>query len=578
MKPRRGDGDAPTIPVLWGTDAVHGHNNVRGATLFPHNIGLGATRNPALLREIGRATARELAVTGLFWTFAPTLAVPQNLRWGRSYEGFSEAPEVVATLGSALVAGLESEGVRATAKHFIGDGGTHEGKDQGDTRVTEAALAKTHGAGYPGALAAGAQTVMASFNSWNGEKLHGHAYLLTEILKRRLGFDGFVVGDWNGHEQIPGCSKTDCAQALLAGVDMFMVPEDWKRLLKTTLAQAKRGTIPSARLDDAVRRILRVKLRDGLWDARPSERRTNHLAALADGAGDGDSADADADGAASADGAAIADAGADGDGADADGAGDADADRDAATTAASLEKWLGHPQHRALARRAARESFVLLKNERATLPLRADARILVMGAAADEVARQAGGWSVTWQGRETEPADAQLTNENFPGATTIYAGLKARAEAAGGAAHLHANAAPAWGDAPPDAVIWVFGETPYAEFEGDLLNLAFDAGDDGAAELKRAQEFRAQGVPVVGVFLSGRPLVINAQLEAVDAMVAAWLPGSEGAAVADVLLRAKGDDDHNFTGKLPYAWPSSTDDARSEAPLFPFGFGLNYKR
>ena len=311
--------DGLKIPVLWGTDAVHGHNNIIGATLFPHNIGLGATGNATLIKQIGEAIALEVLSTGVVWTFAPTIAVPQDDRWGRTYEGFSEDPVLVSTLGRAMILGLQGEGsnfldgnhVAATAKHFIGDGGTLNGVDQGNTLVSEEGLRNIHGQPYFQALDACAQTVMASFNSWNGSKLHGDKDLLTDILKNSMQFDGFIVGDWNGHGQVPGCSNTSCSQAFNAGIDMFMAPEDWKELLRNTIAQVKSGEIPTGRLDDAVFRILRVKSRMGLLDERkPHAFETNYL---------------------------------------------------------------GHPKHIDLARQAVRESLVLLKNNSQVLPLKSQA-------------------------------------------------------------------------------------------------------------------------------------------------------------------------------------------------------------
>lgn len=528
-------GRGTKIPVLWGTDAVHGHNNVRGATLFPHNIGLGATRNAELVREIGRVTARELLATGLAWTFAPTIAVVRDDRWGRSYEGYSESPELVAELGAAMVEGLQGrigenwlarDRVLATVKHFIGDGGTKDGDDQGDNLASEEELARIHGASYRSTLAAGAQVVMASFNSWRGQKAHGSYGLLSVALKQQMGFDGFVLGDWNGHEQVPGCSVSSCATSLNAGLDMFMVPEDWKALYRTTLAQVRVGEVPMARLDDAVRRILRVKARAGLLDGRrPSEHPM---------------------------------------------AGDASV--------------LGHPEHRALARRAARESLVLLKNNAGLLPLSPARRVLVMGEAANEIARQSGGWSVTWQGTE-------VVNADFPGATTIYQGIAERVTAAGGVAshiadfaELPALKAPA---ARPEVAILIFGETPYAEFEGDLPDLDFEPEND--THLHAARRLRAAGVPVVSIFLSGRPLFINPELNASDALIAAWLPGSEGAALADLLFAAPAAADgaehaghYDFSGRLAFSWPAAPDQAPQNVsqpgytPLFPFGYGLSY--
>ncbi|NOX81557.1 MAG: glycoside hydrolase family 3 protein [Alphaproteobacteria bacterium] len=510
------------IPIIWGTDAVHGHNNVVGATLFPHNVGLGAMRNRALMREIGAATAREVAATGINWTFAPTVAVARDDRWGRTYESYSEAPEIVAQYAKEMVIGLQghpalgnvfSAGkVVATAKHFIGDGGTTLGDDQGDTQIDERSLKEIHGAGHIAAIEAGAQTVMATFNSWNGVKTHGNKYLLTEVLKNQLGFDGFVVGDWDGHEQIPGCTSSKCAQTINAGVDMVMVPTDWKEFYNNTIRQVRKGDISTERLNDAVRRILRVKIRAGLFEkGRPS---TQPFAGQTD--------------------------------------------------------IIGNPQHRALARQAVRESLVLLKNA-GLLPLDPGQKILVAGAAANNMPMQAGGWSVTWQGGDTSNAD-------FPGATTIFAGIQAKVSTAGGQADLSVSGK---FETRPDAAIVVFGETPYAEFEGDLEE-GVDFESENALKILRA--LKGAGVPTIAVFLSGRPRWVTPEIDAADAFVAAWLPGSEGAGVADVLFTDEsGAIQHNFVGKLSFTWPASPDqqpinigDAQYE-PLFPFGFGLNYQ-
>ena len=517
-------GAGAAIPVIWGTDAVHGHNNVVGATIFPHNIGLGAMRNSALMRDIGAATAREVAVTGIGWVFAPTVAVARDDRWGRTYESYSEDPALVADYATEIVVGLQghpalenafaADRVVATAKHFIGDGGTFKGDDQGDVRASEQVLRTIHAPGHFMAIGAGAQTVMATFSSWNGVKTHGDAYLLTTVLKDRLGFDGFVVGDWNGHEQIPGCSAESCAAAINAGVDMIMVPTAWREFIRSTMRQVRNGEIAQARLDDAVRRILRVKMRAGLFEkGRPSEQPLAGVAGL-----------------------------------------------------------LGHAEHRALARRAVRESLVLLKND-GVLPLNPRLRVLVAGDAADSVPRQSGGWTITWQGRDT-------SNKDFPGATTIYAGIRETVEAAGGAAVLSANGAY---DARPDAAIVVFGETPYAEFEGDLeSSRGVDFEDEKALEILR--RLKSEGIPTVAVFLSGRPLFVSPEIDAARAFVAAWLPGGEGAGVADVLFAdEKGGVRHDFKGKLPFSWPAAPDqqplnvgDAQY-APLFPFGYGLRYE-
>lgn len=511
------------IPLLFGIDAVHGQSNIIGATLFPHNIGLGATRNPELLRQIGGITALETRVTGMEWTFAPTVAVPQDDRWGRTYEGYSESPEVVASYAAAMVEGLQGRvgtpefldgrHVIASVKHFLGDGGTTDGKDQGDTRISESDLVRIHAAGYPPAIAAGAQTAMASFNSVNGEKMHGHRHYLTDVLKGRMNFGGFVVGDWNGHGQVKGCTTTDCPATIIAGLDMAMASDSWKGFYETTLAAVKDGRITTQRLDDAVRRILRVKFRLGLFEAgSPSTRAVGGQFAL-----------------------------------------------------------IGAPAHRAVARQAVRESLVLLKNQNGLLPLSPKQRILVAGDGADDVGKQAGGWTLNWQGTGT-------TRKDFPNADTIYEGIARQASAAGGEAVLAVDGRYA---VKPDVAVVVFGEDPYAEFQGDRPTLAYKPGNE--TDLALLKRLKAEGIPVVAVFLSGRPLWVNREINAADAFVAAWLPGSEGAGIADVLLRGSdGRVQHDFKGKLSFSWPrTGTQYANNVGqkdydPLFAFGFGLTY--
>ena len=512
------------IPVIWGVDAVHGHNNVIGATIFPHNIGLGAARNPDLIRRIGEITAREVLATGLDWNFGPTVAVARDDRWGRTYESYSEDPKIVVEYARALVEGLQGavgspdflgeERVIATAKHFLGDGGTFEGHDQGDTRASEEDLRDIHGAPYVAALDAGAQAVMASFSSWHGRKLHGHAGLLTDVLKGRMAFDGLVVGDWNGHGQLPNCTNDNCADTLRAGLDLFMVPEDWRALHRNTLRQVRSGEIPEERLDDAVRRILRVKARAGLLDSsRPSERALGGRFEL-----------------------------------------------------------LGAPEHREVARQAVRESLVLLKNNDNLLPLAPSSLVLVAGPAADDIGRQSGGWTRTWQGTEN-------TNDDCPGATSIWTGIQRTVEAAGGEAVLCQGCAYSGG--LPDAAIYVTGETPYAEGQGDVTSLEYSPGDKSDVELMG--RLRAANIPVVTIFLSGRPLWMNPEINASDGFVAAWLPGSEGAGVADVIFSAAdGGVANDFRGKLSFSWPRSLDQTVLNVgdpdydPLFPYGYGLTY--
>ncbi|KHL24673.1 1,4-beta-D-glucan glucohydrolase [Croceibacterium mercuriale] len=518
----RSDG-RPVVPVIWGTDAVHGANNIVGATLFPHNIGLGAARDPDLIRRIGVATAAETAATGIDWSFAPTVAVVQDDRWGRTYESYSEEPEVVAAYAGAMVEGIQGRigadfmgpgHVISSVKHFLADGGTG-GRDQGDARITEDVLRDVHAAGYTTALPAGALTVMPSFSSWNGTKMTGNRSILTDLLKDRWGFDGFTVGDWNAHGQVPGCTNEDCAAAINAGLDMFMYSgPGWKDLYANTLRAAQDGTIPAARLDDAVRRILRVKLLAGTFDAgRPSAR-----------------------------------------------------------PLAGRFELLGAPDHRALAREAVRRSLVLLKNEGGVLPVKPGANVLVAGPGADDIGMQAGGWSLTWQGTD-------VTNANFPNAQSIWAGLQEAVQAGGGIATLSADGSFAQ---KPDVAIVVFGETPYAEFSGDRPTLEFSPEDKSALEMLR--QLKAAGIPTVSVFLSGRPMWVNPELNASDAFVAAWLPGTEGGGIADVLVAgADGQARHDFAGTLSFSWPKRLDqyvlnrrDADSYDPLFPFGHGLTY--
>lgn len=508
-------GDEPAIPAIWGTDAVHGHTNVIGATIFPHNVGLGATRDTELVRRIGAATAIEMRATGIEWDFSPTIAVARDRRWGRSYESYSQDPDIVAPLGAALIEGLQGrpgtaerlggDHVIATAKHFFADGGTTQGVDQGDVNGNVADLKALHAKPYPAAIAAGAESIMASFNSINGVKMHGNRDLLTGVLRDELGFKGMVVGDWNAHGQVNGCKVDDCPKSLLAGLDIYMVPDDWRALHANLMRDVQSGTISMARLDEAVGRVLRMKLRLGLLDAsavKPS---------LRPHGGDFD--------------------------------------------------LLGSPKHRALAREAVAKSQVLIKND-GVLPLAAGVRILVAGRAADSVAQASGGWTLTWQG------GLELTNDKyFPGATSIWGGVKNMAEALGGSATLSTDGSYT---AKPDVAVVVFGEEPYAEFEGDRKNAVF-ADEEGLALLRK---FKAAGVRTVAVFLSGRPLWMNREINASDAFVAAWLPGSEGGGVADVLFG-----DHPATGRLSFSWPAGCDGKPINGPdgaLFDVGYGLTF--
>lgn len=507
------------VPVIWGIDAMHGNSNVFGATLFPHNIGLGAARNKALVGKMAQAVGQAVRATGIAWVFAPTLAVVRDDRWGRTYESFAEDPALVSEYGAAYVRGLQgnlknSASVVATAKHFIGDGGTDQGKDQGITKSSKAEMVNLHAAGYYTALAAGAQTVMASFNSWHDVaggvdygKIHGSKALLTDVLKTKMGFDGLVVSDWNGIAQVPGCSNASCPQAINAGIDMVMVPDDWKAFIANTIRQVEAGEIPMARIDDAVSRIVRVKLRAGLFGKKPS---ANQFAGKAEAL-----------------------------------------------------------QARALARQAVRESLVLLKNDTGVLPLARGKKILVVGKSADNLSNQSGGWSLTWQGTGN-------TNADFPNADSILKGI----EEAAGAGNVSYSATGAGVDvAKFDAVIAVIGETPYAEGDGDI-------GPSGSLrhsarhpeDLAVLQAVSGKGKPVVTVLVAGRPLYTNDLMNLSDSFVAAWLPGTEGKGVADVLFKGA----HKFKGKLSFSWPKDVCQAalnvgdKDYAPLFAYGYGLTY--
>ncbi|MDQ2043792.1 putative glycoside hydrolase [Pseudoalteromonas sp. 20-92] len=515
--------DGSKIPTMWGTDAVHGHNNVIGATLFPHNIGLGAANNPDLIEQIASITAAEVMATGIDWVFAPTVAVVRDDRWGRTYEGYSEDPKIVHDYSAAIVNGLQGKAdgdflsdkrVISTVKHFIGDGGTVDGDDQGNNIDSEQSLFDIHAQGYVGGLSAGSQSVMASFNSWNGVKNHGNKYLLTDVLKTRMGFDGFVVGDWNGHGQIKGCTNESCPEAVNAGLDIFMVPTGaWKPLYENTIAQVNAGKISMSRIDDAVARILRVKLRAGLFD-KPSPAKRLY---------------------------------------------------------SGKTELIGAQAHREVARQAVRESLVLLKNKNNLLPIAANQRVLVAGDGADNIGKQSGGWSITWQGTNNKNAD-------FPGATSIYKGLEEQISTAGGSVTLSADGT---FEQRPDVAIVVFGEEPYAEGHGDKDNLEFERGNKKSLAL--LSSLKEQGIPVVSVFISGRPMWVNSELNASDAFVAAWLPGTEGAGIADVLLKAAdGTIQNNFKGKLSFSWPKSAVQTavnkgdENYEPLLPYGFGLTY--
>jgi len=494
------------IPLIYGTDAVHGHNNVVGATIFPHNIGLGATRNPQLVQEVGRITAIEVAGTGIDWNFGPCLCVGRDERWGRSYECFGEDPELVRSM-TTIIAGLQGKSlsadtsILATAKHWVGDGGTAGGKDQGDTPLSEAELRAIHVAPYVEAIQKGVGSVMVSFSSWNGQKVHGSKYLITDLLKGELGFKGIVVSDWAGINQLPGNYAAQVRTAINAGIDLIMVPDNYRQFINTLKGEVNAGNVPMSRIDDAVRRILTRKFELGLFE-KPLTNRT--YTAL-----------------------------------------------------------IGAEAHRAVARDAVRQSLVLLKNEKNLLPLSKNARkIFVAGKNADDIGHQCGGWTITWEGQS-----GAIT----PG-TTILQGIR---QTVSPATTVTYDRRATGIDASYDVAIVVIGETPYAEFKGDRPtpgSLGLDAEDKAVLD-----RVKATGVPMVVVLISGRPLVVTDQLPDWAAFVAAWLPGTEGQGVADVLFG-----DYKPTGKLPVSWPRSEaqipinkGDSRYD-PLFPFGFGLTY--
>ena len=498
------------IPIIWGTDAVHGHNNVIGATIFPHNIALGAIGDAELTAAIAGATAREVSATGIDWIFAPTLAVALDPRWGRTYESYGSNPALVKDFAGGVVEAMQAEGIVATAKHFIGDGGTHRGIDQGDTRLSKDDLMTIHGQGYLSAIEAGVMTVMASFNSWNGEKIHGNSELLTGLLRDELGFDGFVVSDWNGIGQVAGCEPDNCVQAINAGIDMVMVPKDWRTLLDNMIEQVRAGEITEARIDEAVSRILKVKLQSGLMErGLPSKRAAGYADAI------------------------------------------------------------GAETHRELAREAVRRSLVLMKDPTGLLPLDPTGTYRIAGAGADDIGLQSGGWTISWQGTGNVNAD-------FPNGTSILDGFIARAAAAGGDVALYDSDEAL---AELDAVVMVMAEPPYAEGQGDIENLAWQQGR--SRDLQKISELREQGIPVVTLFLTGRPLWVNAELNASDAFVIGWLPGSEGAAVAEVMMAGSDDaTQYDFEGKLPMPWPNhdlnpEDHDLSVTQHAFPVGYGMS---
>jgi beta-glucosidase len=501
------------IPLIYGVDAVHGHNNVKGAVIFPHNIGLGAANDADLMRRIGTATAAEVAATSITWNFGPTVAVAQDIRWGRIYESYSEETEIVSRLGAAYIEGLQGERltdpqtILATAKHFVGDGGTVWGTsttndyeiDQGVTEADEATLRAVHLPPYEAALDAGAESVMISYSSWGGMKMHAQEYLITDVLRGELGFEGFIVSDWGGIDQITSNYYDAVVTAINAGIDMNMVPYDYKRYIETLTEAVENGDVSEARIDDAVRRILTVKFALGLFE-RP-------------------------------------------------------------TSDPALLDVVGSADHRALAREAVAKSLVLLKNDGGALPLAKDTpTIFVGGVPADDLGIQCGGWTIEWQGKT-----GALTE-----GTTILEAIEA---AMGESTVVRYNRFGKF-DGTADVGIAVVGERPYAEGKGDRDDLTLSDRD-----LAVIEKLRANSETLIVVLISGRPMVVTEVVDEADAFVAAWLPGTEGQGVADVLFG-----DVPFTGKLSFTWPRTNDQLPfnfdelptdgCDAPLFPFGYGL----
>lgn len=562
------------IPLIYGVDAIHGNTNVLGAVVFPHNIGLGAAHDPELLERIASTTAKEIAATGVEWTFAPTLAVARNDHWGRTYESYSEDPKIVSEYAPRFVKGLqgnyEEDKVIACVKHFVGDGATLHGIDQGDMCISEEELRKIHIPPYEAAIKAGVLTVMVSLSSWDGVKCHGHKYLLTDLLKKELGFNGFVISDWDGIDYLDESYEECAVQSLNAGIDMFMITGKWKEFIQHVKKNVENGRITMERLDDAVRRILRVKYEFGMFEKpRPAERKL------------------------------------------------------------SLDpSCFGCEEHRKVAREAVRKSLVMLKNDEEILPLDKNARILVTGKNAHNRGHQCGGFTVAWQGvddnaestekpyimsdsEKEKPRKIKLSKEIFPrssiiGGTSIWEGIQTVAP--------NAQLSVDGSDADPakhDVAIVCIGEVPYAEMLGDIrveglakgLKISkgstFEDTLPGEAipimkkgpygthlylhqlhpeDIETIKNLTREGIPVVAVMVCGRPLVIEQELAESKAFVVAWFPGSEGRGVADVIFG-----DHDFQGKLSFSWPRYDDENwnlgdEGYDPMFPYGFGLKYKK
>lgn len=493
-----------SIPILYGVDAIHGHNNLYGATIFPHNIGLGAANDPELVYNISKATAKEMLTTGIYWNFAPALSIVQNISWGRTYEGYSEHPEIFEILTQSAIKGFEENGVSATAKHYIADGATTNGVDQGDVDLSEQELREIHLTPYIEAVKAGVDTVMISYSSIQGKKMHENTYWITTVLKEELDFEGFVVSDWNAIHQLEGSYLDQVTKSINAGIDMLMEPYSWKDAVDSIVAAVNMNMISMERVDDAVSRILKVKIERGLFD-EPFKRLD--------------------------------------------------------------PSYLYNDEHEALAREAVRKSLVLLKNENQVLPLDKNQTIYLTGEASDSVGLMSGGWTTHWQGN---------TASNIGVGTSILDAFEKVTTLNGGSITNFQDAS---------TVIVVLSEKPYSEGMGDNFQLTLNshtASPTNLDSLKVAQQAQAEGKNVIGILISGRPLLLEGYLEYFDSFIAAWLPGSEGGnGIADVVFG-----DYNFTGRLSYTWPKSIEqvgiqsyrEAYDESLiLFPYGYGLSYE-
>ena len=499
------------IPLIYGVDAVHGHNNVLGATMFPHNVGLGCANDYELCRKVSEATAIEVAATGINWNFSPCIAIPQDEKWGRHYEGYSEHVDIVSDMGEASIIGYQTadlgsvnHSVVACAKHFIADGATIWGTgmgnkankiDRGNAPISDSLIRAKYLPPYQRAIDAGVGTVMASFNSINDLKCHANGYLFNDLLKGEMGFDGFVISDWQGIDEIPGDYKSDIVKSVNAGIDMIMVPgaviwggEHYKTFLSLFKESVDEGLISEERLNDAVRRILRIKYRSGLMDNPMTDR--------------------------------------------------------------SLLDKAGSAEHKAIAREAVQKSLVLLKND-GLLPLNDSLTYYVTGSGADNIGKQCGGWTIEWQGGLG----------NITHGTSIIDGVEEFAST------NRTNEMKNY-----KAAIVVVGENPYTEMEGDSDKLYLSDEDKASIE-----KVKKMGLPYVVILITGRPLIVNDVIDESNAFLVAWLPGTEGGGVADVLFGKSG-----FQGKLSFSWPKSMEDIPCNYdndcdPLFPLGYGLNYK-